>query len=215
MSRPYCHSPFLFYLACASLVAAVAVVGRWYTSYPAGGVYGGVLWHVTERDTVTSGREWGRESIQWIQWPSYVPPDDRHLVASYFQPTWAFAGIDFAAHPLDATSSLPIKRVGRTILQAVTVHVPYWLVLLPFLVLPTCMMGSWLRFRRHQRQGWCPYCSYDLRATPERCPECGQTVAVARAEERAMRLRCRVVFITVLVLLSLGTAWIGIGRVIP
>jgi hypothetical protein len=50
---------------------------------------------------------------------------------------------------------------------------PFWLLALIGL-LPAAF---WLRHRRHQRraneQKICPTCGYDLRASPERCPECG------------------------------------------
>lgn len=57
---------------------------------------------------------------------------------------------------------------------------PHWLPLL----LSLGVAGLWARrvYRRRTaetrgRLGFCPACGYDLRATPERCPECGAAVA--------------------------------------
>ena len=58
---------------------------------------------------------------------------------------------------------------------------PAWFVLVVSLVLPL----RWLDVRRKRRRtfgpGRCQGCGYDLRATPDRCPECGALPGEATA----------------------------------
>ncbi|HZN66088.1 MAG TPA: hypothetical protein VFB66_12405 [Tepidisphaeraceae bacterium] len=56
------------------------------------------------------------------------------------------------------------------------VRLPYWALLLVSAALPTTrLLRHHLRHGSHDRT--CYKCGYDLRATPDRCPECGATVA--------------------------------------
>jgi hypothetical protein len=51
--------------------------------------------------------------------------------------------------------------------------VPWWCVISVFAVMPLIAAFSFYRRSRLVRDDHCPNCNYDLRATPERCPECG------------------------------------------
>jgi hypothetical protein len=56
---------------------------------------------------------------------------------------------------------------------------PEWLLMLGGAVLPLAFLTRRRRIRRRAASGSCLRCGYDLRATPERCPECG-AVPVAK-----------------------------------
>ena len=51
--------------------------------------------------------------------------------------------------------------------------IPCWFVMLLSATLPTIVFARARRARRRQRTGCCSRCGYDLRASPDRCPECG------------------------------------------
>jgi hypothetical protein len=54
--------------------------------------------------------------------------------------------------------------------------VPICPLLLLFGILPAVAAALSLRKRRRRRSGRCEVCGYDLRASSERCPECGTVV---------------------------------------
>ena len=68
---------------------------------------------------------------------------------------------------VEVYANLPQFRAG-----AYSFTFPHWLPAVILGVLP----GVWLSARRRKRRtfGMCASCGYDLRATPERCPECGR-----------------------------------------
>jgi hypothetical protein len=57
--------------------------------------------------------------------------------------------------------------------SAMLFTIPYWALAVVSMIQPARWLVSRRRSRRWQAQDRCRVCGYDLRATPERCPECG------------------------------------------
>ena len=62
------------------------------------------------------------------------------------------------------------RRVTRTTQQ---LSFPAWLPAFLTAILPIRWLATPIRQRRLRKRGFCPSCGYDLRASTDRCPECG------------------------------------------
>jgi hypothetical protein len=51
--------------------------------------------------------------------------------------------------------------------------VPHWFLAAVTAPLPAVRLRRYVRLRDRRRRGLCPQCGYDVRATPQACPECG------------------------------------------
>jgi hypothetical protein len=73
---------------------------------------------------------------------------------------------------MDAHGGLP-AYIPSAIMSRHAVAVPYWSLGTVATVLLLAAIWRWRRSARRHHQGLCPACGYDLRASQDRCPECG------------------------------------------
>lgn len=92
-------------------------------------------------------------------------------------------GVDYLALNADGTAlwSVPFPPgsaiKGVAAVPYVNIEAPFWMPATITAFLPaiwtTALVSRWQQRRHLERSGLCPRCGYDLRASPERCPECG------------------------------------------
>jgi hypothetical protein len=64
--------------------------------------------------------------------------------------------------------------------------VPHWAVVLLTAALPMVFLARFAQRLRRNRRGFCPVCGYDLRASKDRCPECGTPIAKSRRRRQLL-----------------------------
>jgi hypothetical protein len=178
-------------LAGLSLLLCMAAVGLWVRSswYFADRVSwvraGGVpVLNVVELDrgrivvfravpVDDSGQIVGAET-EWLteDWRPHadwdVVPAGTGVMLSYVafdEGTWRWGGLVYQRE-----RSISLHQAIRFRVLAV----PLWMIGAASAVLPCVRAIDFVRRRRRYAQGHCPACGYDLRATPDRCPECGR-----------------------------------------
>jgi hypothetical protein len=152
-----------------------------------------VAWHWHPHTTEPSGYHKDYPPIPIIR-----ARDERH---------WTFPGLEFYSMPFNAVHHFPkyadklayvngFHPVASGDVQYSNVlnmwggyrklFVSWWLIVLFSAILPALWGGNWARYylrqratARRQRRNLCASCGYDLRATPDRCPECGAIKAAA------------------------------------
>jgi hypothetical protein len=110
-------------------------------------------------------------------WVYTVIPGPVHGHSSFPAPMTMFMGFGAIWSPADRISTPP----GFGVSDELTLVLPYWGPCVVLAVLPAVwFIFAARRFRRTRRSrlGLCVVCGYDLRASGDKCPECG--VATAR-----------------------------------
>jgi hypothetical protein len=112
--------------------------------------------------------------LQYVRMQPYAAP---HYAVAYgpLRP-----GDQFADRELGGAGWYTVRNAGAV--RSATGVMPFWWITAATAAMPlrwaAVRLRSHLRTRRQNRVGLCPACGYDLRASPDRCPECGTPAKV-------------------------------------
>jgi formylglycine-generating enzyme required for sulfatase activity len=129
-----------------------------------GSYRGGLVWLYWDADIIDNVDWYGGPPTELILDSAPSPRLVPALVPAGWGPRWMLGGFNFSAQ----SSASPRWRYEGLV-------VPHWVL---FLVLAwpayRRLRHAWI-LRQRRRKGLCRYCGYDLRASGDICPECGQS----------------------------------------
>jgi len=142
----------------------------------------GTLTFEFRRDINRDSIEVSSDNTEVIAVPAGIPPPPNFQKYRLFEKIWLFDGDVSVSH---LVSSGPTSRYGswspvqlmdysNHYFRAEAIRVHYWLVVLVFSMLGIVSVVPEVRRIYRIQLGHCVFCGYDLRDSPERCPECGK-----------------------------------------
>ena len=101
-----------------------------------------------------------------------------------------FVGSEIAFAGFILTTERHFPTTDRSILSQhvcphIGVAIPLWFPTLLFGGLPGLAVFNFIRRARRRESGLCRICGYDLRASPDRCPECGTSTITSAPSQSA------------------------------
>jgi hypothetical protein len=109
-----------------------------------------------------------RDRPDSVRWKEYHSSD--HKLTTFWtvrRTEGGFEGLGFRYESYPSSGHQLLSRL---------IELPYWLILAASTVAPCLDVRRSLRAWKRRSQGLCLRCGYDLRASTERCPECGTPI---------------------------------------
>jgi hypothetical protein len=148
-------------LTIVSLLLCVCITTVWILSYFRD-LHSGIK---TSQVTFSTRASHGRFVIIWSAWQS-LAPDEKPPTEPRF-----FGAIDWTTIGIHAVYVPRIKDPSHFKGANAVLTFPCWIAAMIAALLPIIQLI--LGKRKITRPNHCPICDYDLRVTPDRCPECG------------------------------------------
>jgi hypothetical protein len=158
-------------LTLLSLLLCIASVVFWIRSR-----------HVTHSVALTSlPIQWSLSTssgtVSLVRSKSWYEPDDlkKGITPTHHERSLLGFGTKQSEQPDKWVNHSGTRTIGYTTVIR-TYYAPLWFCVIVFSILPLLQYPRLLRRFYRRKHGLCPDCGYDLRASPDNCPECGKTV---------------------------------------